>query len=285
MKKVRVVVIVCTLWFSFSATACLAADSELMLFCGAAFKKPMEEIVEAFQKKESVRVNATYAGTGTLFGQLLLTRQGDVLVAPSPDVFEKAREKGIIIADTVKSFAYVVPCINVQKGNPKNIRELKDLLKPGIKVAIGNPEVVYVGMLSAEIANNVLNESERGLFKKNLVAFAEDFNKLATFLVLRQVDAVIGFHFLEAWYPEKIETVRLKAEEVQRIGSAMGAVISYTKNREQAREFVDFLSSSKAREVFRKYHYFNGPDDAFRWLGAKKPVGGNYVVPEGWMPK
>jgi hypothetical protein len=47
---------------------------------------------------------------------LLLTRQGDVFVAPSPEVFEREKEKGVIIADTVMSFAFIVPCIDVQKA-------------------------------------------------------------------------------------------------------------------------------------------------------------------------
>jgi molybdate transport system substrate-binding protein len=285
MKSILRGAIVCVVWAVLSTTACLAADGELTLFCGAAFKKPMEEVVEAFQRKEGVRTNATYAGTGTLFSQLLLTKCGDVFIAPTPDVFEKAREKRAIVAESVRSFAFMVPCINVQKGNPKKIAGLRDLLRPGIRVAIGNPEIVFVGMLSVEIADKSFDESEKRLFRNNLVTFAEDFNKLATFLVLKQVDAVIGFHFFEAWYPDKIETVKLQATEVQRIGSAMGAVVSYTRSRETAERFMDFLSSMEAKEIFRKYHYFGEADDAFRWLGARKPVGGNYAVRPGWMEK
>ncbi len=264
---------------------CFAAEGEVTLFCGAAFKKPMEEIVEAFQKKADVKVSATYAGVGTLFSQLLLTRQGDVFVAPSPDIFETAMEKGLIIPDSVRNMAFVVPCIDVQKGNPGNITGLKDLLKPGTKVAIGNPEIVYVGALAAEIAQKAFTESERSLFKKNIVTYAEDFNKLATFLVLKQVDAIIGFHFLEAWYPDKVEMVKLKVGEIERIGSAKAALVSYTKDREKAQQFIDFLFSPEAKAVLQKYHYFNSADEAFAWLGGRKPIGGSYPVSGEWIGK
>ena len=46
---------------------------------------------------------------------------------------------------------YLVPSINVRAGNPKGIQGLRDLLKPGIRVAIANPENVCVGTYAVEI--------------------------------------------------------------------------------------------------------------------------------------
>ena len=124
------------------------AAGDLTLFCGAGFKKPVEEIVDVFQKRTNTRVDAAYAGIGTLFSQILLTKQGDLFIAPSPDIMDKAAEKRLIVPGSVRTMAYTVPSINVQQGNPKNIRGLRDLLKPGVKVAIGNPEIVYIGIKS-----------------------------------------------------------------------------------------------------------------------------------------
>ncbi len=283
MKKISIIIASVVLACACAASA-LAADN-LMLFCGAGFKKPVEEIVDVFQKRTNTRVDAAYAAIGTLFSQMLLTKQGDVFIAPSPDVMDKATEKKVIVPGSVRTMAYTVPSINVQKGNPKNIRGLRDLLKPGVKVAIANPEIVYVGLLAVEIVQKALTDSEIRLFRANVVTYAEDINKLATFLVLKQVDAVIGFHFLEGWYPDKIETIKLKADEVQRIGASEAGIISFSKNKEGAQRFVDFLLSGESERAFQKYHYFNSPDAAFAWLGGKKPIGGDYTVPAAWVTK
>jgi molybdate transport system substrate-binding protein len=137
-------------------------------------------------------------------------------------------------------------------------------------------------MLTAEIVDKGLSVQERDAFKKNVVTHAEDFNKLATLLVLQQVDAIIGFHFLEGWYPEKIGTVKFTADELQRIGAGQAGIISYSHSKELAQGFLDYLNSSEAKEVFKKYHYFISPVEAFSWIGAEKPIGGEYAVPAGW---
>ncbi len=283
MRKSLVFAFAVALVFGWAAGG--LADEGLQVFCGAGFKKPVEEIIESFQKNTGAKVSAIYAGAPTLFSQMLLVKQGDLFIAPSPDIMEKAAGKGLIVPDSVRGMAYVVPCIDVQKGNPKHIAGLKDLLKPGVRVAIGNPELVYVGALTVEIVEKALNAREKALFRSNIVTYAEDINKLATLLVLKQVDAVIGFHYLQGWYPDKVETVKLKPDEVRRIGASRVGVMAFSRNKDGARKLIDFLLSPESEAIFRKYDYFGSPEEAFRWLGGKKPVGGEYTLPPDWTAK
>ena len=198
---------------------------------------------------------------------------------------ENAIAKGLIRPDSVKNFGYVAPAINVQKGNPKNIKGLKDLTRPGIRIALGNPETVFIGMLAVEILEKGLLPEERSLLRKNLVTYSEDFPKLSSLLLLKQVDAIIGFHYLGEWYPDKVETVKLKAEEIHRIGAGQIAVLSYSKNTPSALKFIDFLMSGDGKNILRKYHYFAAVEEAFAWVGEQKPVGGLYAIPPGWIGK
>ena len=263
-------------------TRSVAAD-ELMVFCGAAFKRPMGDITESFQAKTGIKVNTVYAAVGTLFSQMLFTKQGDIFVAPSPDSMAQAAKKGLLLKDSVKNLGYVVPCINVAKGNPKNISALKDLARPGLKIAIGNPELVFVGALAVELVEKNLNEEDKKNFRTNIVTFAEDFNKLTTYLLLKQVDAIIGFHYLEGWYPDKVETIKLKLDQIQRIGSGQLGILASSNKKELSQKFVDFVTSDEAKGVFRKYHYFESSEQAFAWIGGKKSIGGVYVIPKGWI--
>ena len=70
------------------------AKEKLMVFCGAAFNRPMEEIIQAFTAKTEVEVNVTYGGVSTLLSQIMLTKRGDVFVVPSSYVTEQAKSKG-----------------------------------------------------------------------------------------------------------------------------------------------------------------------------------------------
>ncbi|MCX5814766.1 MAG: molybdate ABC transporter substrate-binding protein [Proteobacteria bacterium] len=261
------------------------AEEQLMVFCGAAFKRPMDEVIYLFEKTTVSKIGTIYGGVGTLLAQMEFTKRGDVFISPSEDMMEKARKKGLVAGNSLRNIAYFVPCINVQKGNPKNIKRLKDLTREGIRVAIANPEVVYIGMLTAEIVDKNLTVQEKAAFKKNVVTHAEDFNKLAMFVALKQVDAVIGFHFLDGWYPDKIGTVKLNAREVQRIGAGQADIISFSQSKDNAKKFLDFLGSREAKAIFNKYHYFSTPEEAFKWIGEKKSIGGEYRIPADWIKK
>ncbi len=285
MRKTAALLLVLVTVMFFSAGRQADAADPLMIFCGAAFKKPMEEIVGIYEKRSGAGVNVIYASVGTLFSQILLSKQGDVFVVPSPDIMARAKAKGVIKSGSVKDIAYVAPCINTQKGNPKKIHGLKDLARPGIRVGLANPEIVYIGAIAVEIIDRSLSADEKRALKDNIVTYVEDFNKLATLIVLKQVDAVVGMHFLEGWYPDKTATVKFKPGEVQRIGSAQAAIISYTVKKDEAGRFVDFLASREAQDVFRKYHYFGTAGEAFSWVGAAKPIGGEFAVAGEWIKK
>lgn len=260
------------------------AMSDLFVFCGAAFKRPMEDIIGLYEQKTGKAVYVNYGSLGTLLSQLLLTKVGDILIAPSPDIMERAKNKGVIVPETIRNFAFVVPVINVQKGNPKDIKGLKDLARPGIKLGLANPEIVYIGAVAAEILENGLTPQERISVKKNIVTYVEDFNKLASLLILKEVDAIIGFHFLEGWYPDKVSTVKLSPNEIIRIGCGQAGIITHTKNRKESALFIEFLLKDGI-EILKRYHYFGTQEEAFQFVGAEKPVGGEFKEVKDWTRK
>jgi len=271
------------LFMSLFFTTSNASSEPLFIFCGAAFKHPMKDVISLYKQKKK-EVDIHYASVTTLLSQALLTKQGDVFIVPSPDIMEKAIKKGVVIPESVKNFGFVVPAINVQKGNPKNIHGLKDLARPGIRVGLANPEIVYVGAIATEIIENALTPQEKKAIQENIVTYAEDFNKLSTLLILNHVDAIIGFHFLERWYPDKVSTVKFKANEIARIGSIQVGIIAYTNKRKEAENFIDFLLMD-GKEIFKKYHYFGTAEEAFQFVGEKKPIGGEFKVITNWLKK
>jgi len=190
-----------------------------------------------------------------------------------------------VFADTEKVIVYLVPAINVQKGNPHNIKTLKDLTRPGLRVAIANPEGVCVGAYAVEIMEKEFGPAEKAAFRKNLANYTESCEKTATAISLKMADAVIGWRVFQYWDPERIETIPLPKEQIPRIGYIPVAISRFTKQRAEAQKFIDFLTGPEGRQIFAKYHYFATPEDAFAWLGIKKPVGGEYVVPADWLKK
>jgi molybdate transport system substrate-binding protein len=286
MYRCRILFSIAVIIFSM---LCLSAHSsyseELLIFAGAASKPPAEEAAKAFEKKTGVKVNINFGGSGFVLSQMTLSKSGDLYFPGSSDFMELAKKKGLVFPETERYVVYLVPAINVQKGNPKGIKTLQDLTAPGIRVAIANPEGVCLGLYAVEIIENNFTHAEKDAFKVNLVNYTESCEKTATAVSLKVVDAVIGWSVIQYWSPDRIETIPLKKQEIVRIGYIPIAISKFTKNRALAQKFIDFVLSEEGRALFKKYHYFMSPEEAYQWIGEKKPVGGEYTVPKNWLKK
>ncbi len=66
------------------------AGEKLMLFCGAALKRPMDEIVMVFEKTTDIKVDVVYGAVGTLLAQMEFIKRGIyTIMLTVPGVFEK----------------------------------------------------------------------------------------------------------------------------------------------------------------------------------------------------
>lgn len=262
-----------------------AKAEEFLIFAGAASKPATEEIARIYEQKEGVRVLTTFGGSGFVLSQMKLARKGDVYFPGSSDFMEMAKKEGSVFPETEKIIVYLVPAINVQRGNPRQIRSLKDLLKPGLRLAIAEPNNVCVGTYAVEVVERNFTPPERELFRKNLVTMVESCEKTANIISLKGVDAVLGWEVFEAWDPARIERVLLKPEEIPRIGYIPAAISRFAKDRARAERFVNFLVSSESRGVFRKHGYLMSVEEARRYTLPGTPVGGEYMLPESWRRK
>lgn len=265
-------------WF---ATA--HAGRALMVFAGAATVPPTTEAARAFEEKTGIEVDLVFGGSGYVLSQMKLARRGDLYFPGSSDYMEKAKRERLVLPETERIVVYAVPAINVQRGNPHGIRELRDLLKPGLRVAIANPEGVCVGAYAVEIFEKELGEAERERLKANIRNYTGSCEQTATAISLKLADAVIGWRVFHYWDPERIETIPLKKRQVARIGYIPIAVSRFSKNRAAAQRFIDFVTGPEGQAIFARYRYFPDPESAFAWIGEIKPVGGEYVVPKDWL--
>ena len=258
---------------------------EFLIFAGAASKPPTEEAVQAFEKKTGSKVSSTFGGSGFVLSQMALAKKGDIYFPGSSDYMEIAKKKGLVFPETERHVAYLVPAINVQKGNPKGVRSLQDLMNPGLRVAIANPEAVCVGLFAVEIVEKNFTSGEKAALRKNLVNYTESCEKTATAISLKAVDAVIGWEVFQYWDPKRIETIPLKKHEIARIGYIPIAISKFTTDRALAQKFIDFILSGEGKTFFKKYHYFTSIEEAAAWIGEMKQVGGMYTIPKEWTTK
>jgi molybdate transport system substrate-binding protein len=257
----------------------------LLAYVGAASKPPTEEAAARYEQRTGVKVKLVFGGSGHVLSQMRLAKEGDIYFPGSSDYMEKAKRDGDVFADSERVIVYLVSAINVQKGNPRRIRTLRDLTRPGVTVAIANPEGVCVGAYAVEIVERNFSPEERQAFRNNLANYTESCEKTATAVSLKMVDAVIGWSVFEHWDPERIETVALPKEQIARIGYIPVAVSKFTNNRAAAQAFIDYLAGPEGRAVYTRHHYFASAEEAAAYIGDAKPVGGEYQVPDDWRAR
>jgi molybdate transport system substrate-binding protein len=257
-----------------------AAEKTLTAFCGAASKPPLEEAAQKFKEKTGIQVDLQFGGSGTVLSQMKLARRGDLYIPGSPDYMILAERQGLMDPQSIKTLAYLVIAIDVQRGNPKNIQNLSDLAKPGIRVGIGNPEAVCVGLYAIELLerNKLLQD-----VRANIVTHAPSCEAVASLLVMKKVDAVIGWKEFSKWNPEQIEAVLLKPEEIPRLAYIPAAVSTYSRDPQSALAFIDFLASPEGQAIFTKWGYLTTEKEA-RVFAPQAVIGGEYVLPLNYQP-
>lgn len=251
-------------------------------FVGSASQPAMEEAARAFEDKTGIKVSGNYGGSGTMLSQLKMARRGDLYIPGSPDYMEKAKRDGVIDPDSVKIIAYLVPAILVRKGNPQGLRGLSDLARPGIKVGIGDPETVCVGLYAYEILGRagLLEAVQKN---RTVVTYAESCEKTAALLALKKVDAVLGWDVFSQWHPDTLERVDLRPEEISRIAYVPGAVTAFSQNKAGAQKFLDFLASPQGRGIFSRWGYLVTEAEA-RKSAPQAGIGGEYKLPADYKP-
>ncbi|MEW6377597.1 MAG: molybdate ABC transporter substrate-binding protein [Thermodesulfobacteriota bacterium] len=259
-----------------------SSSKRMLIFAGAASKPATEEVVNIFQERFKIPVDVIFGGSGFVLSQMKLAKKGDLYFPGSSDFMEKAKKEGLVFPESEKILIYLIPAINVQKGNPKKIYSLKDLIREGTRVAIANPEMVCVGTYAVEVIEKNLNLDQKERFKKNLVNYTESCEKTANAISLKAVDAVLGWRVFQYWDPERIETIYLSPGEIPRVGSIPITISKFTQDKALAQKFVDFLFSPHGKAIFRKYHYLTDLQEARQFTRPDTPVGGEYVLPNEW---
>ena len=237
----------------FAGLSCTEDSSALNVYAAAGAKPPLDEICRQYEEQCSTCVEINYGGGGEVLNQMVLSRSGDIYIAPEQRFMEIAVEKQAIYPDTVKCIAYMVPVIAVTAGNPLNITALADLAAPGIRVAVTRPETTLLGKYAPEIFAKAGLSDDIG---NNIVTEAARPDSLLNMLIMGQVDAGIIWHFYGTQYPDDIEIIYLEPGQVTGIGEMQIAVSAYTADEESAREYIDFITSADGKAVFRQLGYF-----------------------------
>ncbi len=231
----------------------------LYVLSGAGLMKPMNELIQQFQQRYGVKVVVDYGGSGEIFAKLKMG-QGDVFVPGSYYYAEQALKDNFIIPSTLVNITKHIPVIGVPVDNPANIHNLTDLLKPGFKIAIGDPRACAIGKVTYKIfKKNGLWDKFEEKMKRGEVILAPTVNQLLLYLVTGQVKAAIIWEDLATWSQAhgKVKIIEIPPSKniIKTIPAAVTVYAEKNGKLKIAEEFVKFISSSEGLKIWEKWGF------------------------------
>ncbi len=212
------------------------ATRALTVYCAAGIKVPVEAVAKDYEREFGISVQLQYGGSGTLLSNLKVARRGDLFVAADSSFIELGRSNQLLAE--VLPLAKLKPVLAVARGNPRGLRGIDDLLRPDVRVALGNPESVAIGVATRRALTHA---GKWAPLAAKTTVFKPTVNDLANDVKLGSVDAAILWDATAHQYPE-IETLPLPELEGFTSDVAV-SVLSFCDQPTSALRFARYLAA------------------------------------------
>lgn len=209
---------------------------------------PMQECAELFARRQGVQVKVIAGPESRWLEQA--KADADLIFGGAEYMLTQFSQRYPgLIDEQSRTSLYVRPAaILVRPGNPKGIRTLKDLARPGVALLDVNG-AGQVGLWEDLAGAQGLIPALQKNIRVSVATTAEAIDK---WRALPELDAWITF---ESWHHRlKGETAVVRLPERQRLyrGTPI-ALTTHTRQPQLARKFVEFLKTPEAHATFRKW--------------------------------
>ncbi len=206
---------------------------------------PIKKLYE--QQNPEVSITYNFASSGSLQRQIQQGAPADVFISASTSKMDALQEEGFLSQGSRKDLLQNQVVLIVPKSNT-TISDFKDLTGAEVqKISIGEPNSVPAGKYAKEVLTNT------GIFQQveSKTVFAKNVRQVLTYVETGNIDAGMVYT-TDAKSSNKAKIVAVAPADSHSPVVYPVAVIKDSKNATAAKEFVEFLSSKAASQVFVK---------------------------------
>lgn len=223
-----------------SSTATASATGTITVFAAASLTESFTQIGKDFQAANpGATVRFDFAASSALATQINAGAPADVFASASPTNMRQVTDQGNGVG-TAQIFVRNQLVIAVPKGNPKQIKALADLARPGIKVALCAEQVPCGAAAKAAIAGT-------GLTIKP-VTQEQDVKAALIKVKLGEVDAALVYRTDANTSKSDVDGIEF-AESAKAINDYPIIVLKDAPNPAGAAAFVAYATSERAIAV------------------------------------
>lgn len=226
---------------------------ELLFYSGGVNRVAVDNTVRKFEEREGVDVIRVYTGCGILVSQMKAGQEPDAYFSCDVSFMTQVEDRFSDITDISKTDIIIA----VPKGNPLQIKILKDLSTADLKLGVCNHELSALGFLTKKLLESQnLWES----VYSNVRVQTPTADLLVNQLRTGSLDAVVVYEANVAQIKNKIDIVRLTQKEAMALQNF--GVSLKSNNRYLTKRLLKTITDEKSKEVFL--------DNGFTWEFSKE---------------
>lgn len=260
------------LWVAALVLAgCTAQDGApgkpLLCHVGGTMRPVLESLAKAYEQETGQPVEINSAGSGELLANIELRQEGDLYVSHDPflDIIMHRQ-----LADDGWTIGELFPVLIVQKGNPKEIRAMKDLARPDVRLALTDFKLSTLGRMLPTIFKKSGMDLAQLNRDKNITIHRSG-SYVANLVVMQSADAALVWKAVADLRKQDLDSIQiadsLPIPHVDAITSATKKSYPLTPVRvticslrcsdqpEEAEAFMRFIASEKVAAILESYGF------------------------------
>ena len=235
-----------------------AIRPEINFYCGAVNRRVIEPILEKFQEREGVVVNTVYDGCGILTGRMKTIQNQDQSLG-FPDLYMACDRYYL---DNVKQWFQEdvdISDIEIVMVVPKGatlVSSPKDLLRPGIRVAIGQPDQCTIGALTKRLLDR--DRIYESLIKKQREPGETVVEKASSALLVPDVltgHVDVAIAYLSDVIPNRDKVDIVHFEDGNNVAIQPLSVASNSRHKQLLRRFYDTVYREASSFESKGFHF------------------------------
>lgn len=240
--------------FAVLIFAGFSAAQSITVAAAADLQSAMQDVAAQFQKETGKEVKVIYGSSGNFFQQLQNGAPFDMFFSANLDYPKKLQAAGLVEEGSYYEYAKGKIVLWVAKDSILDLKSgLQLLLSPAVKkIAVANPQHAPYGQAA------VAAMQKEGVYEqvKDKLVLGENISQTASFVMSGSADVgIVALSLaLSPNMKDKGHYIDIPAGDYPAIEQAC-VILSSSKNKETARQFLSFLKTASVAETLRSYGF------------------------------
>lgn len=243
-----------------SGTAPVAEKNELTVFTAASLTGAMTDIAKAYEALHpDTKIVLNFDGSQALRTQIEQGAHADLFLSANTKHMTALQGEGLIVNDSVATFAKNKLALIVPKENRANITGLSDLAQPGIRLVMGTKEVPF-GDYTRQALEKMAKDSAYGpayrdAVMNNVVSEDPAVTALVAHIRLGEADAGIAYASDVNEGDRALITTIPIPDSYNVIASYPLGIVQDSVAQDQAASFIQFIESPEGNAILTSYGF------------------------------